>query len=140
MSKCYQYILNEYAVDGKGKIIPSMQMEGFNLDQKKWLSYHSRVFELEKYIRTKKNPKGMIDYREFRTDDEKVIYDSKSAFDEIPEKIYSFEDLSLMEKRDIIGICRMYNISMIGKTTKKLIKDILDMQTSILIKSDPVTD
>ena len=134
MSKVYQYMLNENAVNNRGEIIESMQIEGISVSQNVWMSMHSQVRELEKYIMTKKNPKGIVDYREYRTDSDTIIYSSRDALVEVPEKIYSFEELSLMDKNDLIKIARMYNISLIGKTPKRLTKDILSMQVSLLEK------
>lgn len=137
MSKQYQYTLNENAKDAKDKEYGSMQIEGFSFKRGVWLSHHSRILQLEKYIKTKNNTKGILDYREYRTDDNTVLFSSKDAFDEIPEKIYSFEELSLMDKRDLAKIANMYNISRINKTSKKLMKDILEMQQSILSQKAP---
>lgn len=137
MSKQYQYKLNENAVNSNKEPIESMQLCELPLKNNAWLSHHSRLNTLDPYIRTKNNTAGILDYREFRTEDESVVYDSKDAFNEVPDRIYSFEELSLLERIDLVKIARVYNIPLSGKTNRRLMKEILDMQNNILVKSKP---
>lgn len=137
MSKIYQYTINENAVNGNDEFLDSMQLEGLSFKRDVWLSHNSRIGGLDRYVKTKMNPTGILDYREFRTDDEKVTYSSKDAFNEVADKIYDFEELSLMDRLEIVKIAKIYNIPLSGKTNKRLTKDILDMQKNMLLKSKP---
>ena len=136
MSKQYRYTLNENARDGKGELCNSMQLEGISFKKGGWFIHHSRMTELEKYIRTKKNPKGILDYQEYRSEIDVVEYDSREAFDEIPDKLYSMDELLLMEKYELAKIAKMYNISLIGKREKKIIRDIIEVQNEVIVKNN----
>jgi len=135
MSKIYQYTINENAVNVDNEFLDSLQLEGLSFKRDKWLSHNSRIGNLDRYIKTKMNPTGILDYQEFRTDDEKVMYSSKDAFNEVADKIYNFEELSLMDRLEIVNIAKIYNLPLSGKTNKRLVKEILETQTNMFLKS-----
>lgn len=117
----WRYRLNE------NEPLDNKSVEGVILT-KEWtrLSLESKP-QLEKHIRSKINPNGIIDYEQVIPEGGKVIRSSKELF-ERELKTYTIEQLSLMKRPELNDVASLYGISSVNKTNDFLIKLILQSQ------------
>lgn len=116
----YRYFLNE---NFKGE---SCSFNGLVVT-KTPKDFDSKLEELDPYIRTKYNPTGMVDYQVINPYSNGSNFDSKEIFEK-DLKIYSREEIALMNRDEIITICQIYNIPVVNMRTEILAKLILEKQ------------
>lgn len=123
--KFYKYkIIDDVASLGDGT-----NMSGINLDKSKWKISENNIYELAKYIRTPSNLKGTVQVQEFNPTNGLIYYDSLKYVNDKPNlPIYTRHELGLMDRDELIEICRYYGIDPIHRTDKFLVKFIIEKQ------------
>jgi hypothetical protein len=118
----WRYRLNE------NEELDNKSVEGVILS-KEWtkLSLESKP-QLEKYIRSKLNPNGIVDYEQVIPEGGKIIRSSKELFEK-ELKMYTIEQLTLMKRPELVDVGSFYGITSINKTNDFLIKLILKAQS-----------
>lgn len=108
----YRYKLNSNADKFYKCVIDSATPNGITLN-KNWKNFeNSKHDKLKIYLRDFNNPNGMIDFEEFIPITGEILNSS----DYIPfngnlESLYSYEDLLLLDKQQLINICKVYNLN-----------------------------
>jgi len=119
----YRYKLNENAKQNEQMIAD------FKLD-KSWKCVYNKQEKLEYFIRTKKNPQGIIDYEELDVDQGNIVV--KSSYETFTKKVkkYTRDQLGLMTRPELVKIAEdLYQMNTFGWNEMFLIKRILDEQT-----------
>lgn len=121
----------------------SAQIQGINLNRN-WTVFQNRVIQLQRVIRTVKNPAGIVDVEEFYSSatDEKVLSSTVPKTEkDLPTTIYSIQHLSSMTHRELMDIARAYGINPQNKKDKILVREILAAQEArATTTSSQVTD
>jgi hypothetical protein len=122
--------------------VPNMgdgtSINNITLHKSKWVMFSTQAHELIEFIRTPNNIKGYVQVQEFNPGDDSVSYDSikyVSAKMDLPLP-YTRDELGLMERSELVEICRYMGIDSSHKTDKYLVKFILDKQKELLIKNE----
>lgn len=125
--KRWRYKLNE---NWKGA--ESAQIGGVNLLATDWTIFPSRVVGLQRFLRTVKNPSGIVDIEEFYTSNEDDVRILNSSVpkkpEELPQKIYSLPHLSSLRHTELMNLARQYGINPANKKDKVLIREIAEAQ------------
>lgn len=116
----HRYVLNENVDE------TNMSVEGIHLS-KTPKSFFNKQTTLHKFIRTKINPKGFIDYEEYVPANGKVIFSSLKVFNQEAKNV-PLEELQMMGRDSLIEIAHYYNIDPIGKRDDMLVKKIYEAQ------------
>lgn len=127
----YRYRLNE------NEELANKCVEGVHLSKDWSKPSLDRKKQLDSYIRSKVNPKGIIDFEQFIPEGGKVLKSSKESF-ERELRIYTIEELSLMKRDDLVEVGNAYAISSINKNNQFLIKKILEAQNQLQGKKEEV--
>jgi len=109
----------------------TMQIAGINLT-KSYRDFDNKCEELNGYIRKKDRPEGVVDYQIYNVADKEAVLDSKVIFDMI-DKIYTREELSIMNRTELIDVCLVYNINPVNKPDSFLAKLILQKQVELSV-------
>lgn len=116
----HRYVLNENVQES------TMSVEGIHIS-KTPKSFFNKQNLLHKYIRTKVNPKGFIDYEEYVPSNGKVIFSSLKVFNQEAKDV-PLEELQMMGRDSLIEIAHYYNIDPVGKRDDMLVKKIYEAQ------------
>jgi hypothetical protein len=116
----YRYKLNENS-DSESQFLNTIFVYKQSRD------YTKPVKELEPFIRTKENPKGVVDFQEFEKTSRKILNDSEqNYYDVLP--IGSKEFYSTLSRKELYKYCAHYNLDTVNNSTKFLIDKIIDKQ------------
>lgn len=116
----YRYKLNE---NSKSE---SQFLKGHYV-YKQWKDFTEPLTALESFIRTKENPKGVVDFQEFEKISRKVLNDSKENYYEVLE-VGTKEFYSTLSRKEIYKYCKHYNLNTVNQSTDFLINQIIDKQ------------
>lgn len=116
-------------IDDVANLGDGTNISGINIDKTKWRVSENNIYELSRYIRTPSNLKGTVQVQEFNPATGYVYYDSlKYVVEKANLPIYSRDQLGLMDREELVELCRYYGIDTIHKTDKFLVKYIIDKQ------------
>jgi hypothetical protein len=127
----HKYVLNENTE------APNMSIEGIHVS-KAPKSFFSKQHLLHKYIRTKENPKGILDYEEYIPATGRIIFSNLKILNQDTVEV-PLEELQLMGRDSLIEIAHHYNIDAIGKRDDVLVKKIYEAQKKKFPKKDKTT-
>jgi len=137
----YKYKLNENFKERGDQI----SIAGLILEKDKWNFFNGRQRNLEVYIRTKKNPNGILDFQEVHKIKGEIVSDTEKNYNFIPEH-YTRDALCCMKRSELLEICDAYMIDSVNKVDKYLIQRIIDIQNEITKirefskENDPVSE
>lgn len=128
----YRYWLNEnWTSDGDSACLKG------DYFSKKPTDFRKPIYGAEEYIRTKDNPKGILDFAEIDAITRKEITNSYEIF-KTKVKEYNRDELATLSRNQLEEICINLNIDTINMRTEFLINKILDKQ--IVIKAMEVVE
>lgn len=119
-----RYRLNENANGDR------MAVERFTLSKKEWLVVPSLLSGLRKWVRTKENPKGILDYEKYIPNTNEVVYSSKYYYESKPMKV-SRELLLSYNRKQLCEVGYVWGI-MDNYPDKVLIQKIMEKQEEAL--------
>lgn len=116
----YRYKLNENHKD-KNAVLNNVFLT------KDWTVFSTENHSLSNFIRTKENPKGIVDYEEFNRITNGV---RKSSYVDFKKRfpLYTREVLASMPRKLLVDICKAYSIDVIGKKPEFLVEKIIEKQ------------
>lgn len=117
----YRYRLNT------NSDLDNITLEGISLNKENWAVRKNPYKKVEKHIRTKSNPNGVVDYEEYYPTSGKIIYSSKYIFDTTP-KIYTRDELGAMLREELVGLARLWEIDPKSKKDQFLRETIVKKQ------------
>ena len=121
---CYRYKV----IDDVVNVTNNCSVNGVSVYKDKWTIYINKQ-DLDSQIRTPQNLTGIIQVQEFNPSTNEVYYDSIKYVTENPNfPEYSRMELSVMDRDELIEICRFYGIDYSHKVDKFLVKYILEKQ------------
>lgn len=116
-------------IDDVANLGDGTNISGINIDKTKWRVSENNIYELARYIRTPSNLKGTVQVQEFNPATGYVYYDSlKYVTDKANLPIYTRHELGLMDREELVEICRYYGIDPVHRTDKFLVKFIIEKQ------------
>jgi len=130
--KYYRYkIIEDVANMGDNTAIGKI-----TLHKTKWITSPNYMYELASYIRTPNNMQGTLQIQEFNPSNEHIYYDSiKYVTEKINLPEYTRDQLGLMDRDELIELCRYYGIDYIHKPDKYLVKFILEKQKERVLEN-----
>lgn len=130
--KYYRYKI----IDDVPNMGDNCSVEKITLHKSKWSLSENYIYELTSYIRTPNNRKGIVQLQEFNPSNEFVYYDSiKYVTENVKLPIYTRDQLGLMDRDELVEICRYLGIDYIHKPDKYLVKFIVDKQKELKLES-----
>jgi hypothetical protein len=119
---------HRYMLNSNFKNAISASIEGKILNRDKWsMGFMYPVTEFKKYIKTKNNPDGIIDYESYIPENMRVTYSSSDAFKSKP-KYTQPEKLVLMDRKELIELADGFGIEHQQYINEELRKVISDAQ------------
>ena len=136
-TKVYDRLYYRYKIiDDVQTIADNSAIGKITVHKSKWILSPNSMYELTPYIRTPSNLEGMLQVQEFNPANEFVYYDSiKYVTEKIDMPDYTRDQLGLMDREELIEICRYLGIDYIHKPDKYLVKFILEKQKDKKIES-----
>ena len=124
--RLYKYSLNDNCN------LKSISLELKVVSKSKPYESRKKVEELQKYVRTLRNPDGILDLD---------IYNPVNPENPISSfmQIYNVEELMAMDRSDLVNICESFQIDSVRKKKEKLIQDIIQ-EVQVLKKSKKVEE
>jgi hypothetical protein len=119
MLKTYKYKLNNNFLDGE-----MCKVEGYLIEKYKWTNLHVRVLKLEQYIRTKSNPKGILDYIESDPGTSEVFFSSEENLKFKLDRFYSRDYLLTLDRKEINNIAKGLEIDVLNRK-KEFVIDLI---------------
>jgi hypothetical protein len=107
----------------------SMSLNGVHL-KKTWKVFTSSQSVLDKSVRTKMNPDGILDYQKFIPATGVVTYDSLAYYRETAPS-FRMEDMALKGYKELAEIARAFGLDPVGRPPHVLTRDILKAQAQI---------
>ncbi|HPJ86584.1 MAG TPA: hypothetical protein PLU55_00560 [Candidatus Pacearchaeota archaeon] len=95
---------------------------------KDFIDFHNERKDFENYIRTKKNPEGILDYVKLDRISNNKEYDSFYYYVKEPEKYYSYQELCNMNRKELETISYIYGLPTIMVVNSIMIKNIMKEQ------------
>lgn len=130
MTKVYDRLYYRYKIiEDVESVVESSAIGKITVHKSKWTLSPNSMYELTPYIRTPSNLDGILQVQEFNPANEFVYYDSiKYVTQTIDMPEYTRDQLGLMDREELIEICRYLGIDYIHKPDKYLVKFILEKQ------------
>ncbi len=131
----YRYRLN------KNSKFDTITLEGVSLGKESWRCRNFKVTALDRHIRTRSNPEGMVDYERYERGTGKVIESNlyvETDFKDI--QTYDPAELQYMDREEIVKIANQHGIPTIHQRSNFLIKKILEAQGKIEMARESVED
>jgi hypothetical protein len=130
--KYYRYkIIDDTVNMGDGTRVGNI-----TLHKTKWTLSDNLMHELTEMIRTPSNLNGYIQVQEFNPSTDYVYYDSiKYVNEKLNFPLYTRDQLGLMDRDELIEICRYMGIEYIHKPDKILVKFIIEKQKQNKLES-----
>lgn len=120
----YKYRLNENSEH------ESLCLETVNLIKNEWTKpMLNKVDKLDKHIRTKVNPEGIVDFQKYIPADGKILKDSYAEFTRELDN-YTMEQLLVKKRPELNYIAESYGIDPVNKSNQFLTKLIVEAQDS----------
>lgn len=110
----------------------SLQIEGVPVS-KSWRPFFRKNDKFDRFIRTKVNPDGFLEYEKYVPERKEVIYSSVEFFNKKAEFYtkYELEQLKSKHRDKLIEIGKILGIKTTGKRIDFLIKNICEAQEKV---------
>ena len=126
----YRYKLNKNA-QKHFKIKDDEKWEKFSTEiqgvivRSRWVMHRTKKSQLDAFIRTHENKDGLIDYQLFIPATGQIVEDP-TVKPKTPKSYYRSQDLLVMNREELIEVCKSLGISTKQRTNKVLIRDIME--------------